>query len=161
MVLPQCVPTRRSAGFYTLFSMAPMLIILTTIVGAAYGEQAASGEITGQISALLGEQAAQAVTEAVSRSRTDEAITAPACILAGQPGTRSRRIPSPSSTQFSRRSSPSGGLTCRPLCIRTRFPFRTPCGSLPVPDSPIACRGVGSTRFAPDRIVSGRNLCDR
>ena len=60
-------------GFYTLFSMAPLLIILTTIVGVVYGEQAASGEITGQITDLLGAQAAEAVTEAVRRSRTEEA----------------------------------------------------------------------------------------
>lgn len=60
-------------GFYTLFSMAPLLIILTTIVGAVYGEQAASGEITGKISDLLGPQAAEAVTEAIRRSRTEEA----------------------------------------------------------------------------------------
>jgi membrane protein len=60
-------------GFYTLFSMAPLLIILITIVGAIYGEQAARGEITTQIEALLGRQAAEAVTEAVRRSRTEEA----------------------------------------------------------------------------------------
>lgn len=60
-------------GFYTLFSMAPLLIILTTVVGVVYGEEAASGEITGQITELLGPQAAEAVTEAVRRSRTEEA----------------------------------------------------------------------------------------
>jgi membrane protein len=64
-------------GFYTLFSMAPLLIILITIVGIVYGEQAASGEITGQITDLLGAQAAEAVTEAVRRSRTEEAGLVP------------------------------------------------------------------------------------
>jgi membrane protein len=60
-------------AFYTLFSMAPLLIIVITIVGVVYGEQAASGEITGQIANVLGEQAAEAVTEAIRRSRTEEA----------------------------------------------------------------------------------------
>jgi membrane protein len=60
-------------AFYTLFSMAPLLIILTTIVGIVYGAEAASGEITAQIATVLGQRAAEAVTEAVRRSRTEEA----------------------------------------------------------------------------------------
>ena len=70
-------------GFYTLFSLAPMLFILTTIVGAVYGEQAASGELTGQITNLLGAQAAEAVTEAMRRSRTEEAGLLPTILGVG------------------------------------------------------------------------------
>jgi membrane protein len=70
-------------GFYTLFSMAPLLIIVTTIVGVVYGAEAASGEITGQIASLLGDQAAEAVTEAVRRSRTEEAGLLPTFLGVG------------------------------------------------------------------------------
>lgn len=60
-------------AFFTLFSMAPLVIILVSIVGAVYGEEAASGEISAGISSLLGEQAAEAVEEAVGRSRPEVA----------------------------------------------------------------------------------------
>lgn len=70
-------------AFYTLFSMAPLLIIVITIVGIVYGEEAASGEITGQIATVLGEKAAEAVTEAIRRSRTEEAGLLPTILGIG------------------------------------------------------------------------------
>lgn len=60
-------------AFFTLFSMAPLVIILVSIVGAVYGQEAASGEISAGISSLLGEQAAAAVEEAVRRSQPEVA----------------------------------------------------------------------------------------
>lgn len=56
-------------AYCTLFSLAPLLIIIVAIVGAVYGEEAASGEISAGISSLVGEQAAAAVEEAVRRSQ--------------------------------------------------------------------------------------------
>ena len=56
-------------AFYTLFSMAPLVIIVVAIAGAVLGEEAARGEIAGRIGALVGPQAAEAVQEAVRRSR--------------------------------------------------------------------------------------------
>jgi len=60
-------------AFYTLFSLAPLLIILIAIAGAVFGEEAARGEISSQIGALIGSQAAEAVEGAVRRSRVAEA----------------------------------------------------------------------------------------
>jgi membrane protein len=60
-------------AFFTLFSLAPLVIILVSIVGAVYGEEAASGEISAGISSMVGEQAAAAVEEAVERSRPQTA----------------------------------------------------------------------------------------
>lgn len=59
-------------GFCTLFSLAPLVIILITVVGIVYGDQAASGEISARIADLVGEQAAAAVQEAVRRSQLKE-----------------------------------------------------------------------------------------
>jgi membrane protein len=59
-------------GFCTLFSLAPLVIILVTIVGAVFGKQAASGEISARIADLVGAQAAAAVEEAVRRSQLKE-----------------------------------------------------------------------------------------
>ena len=60
-------------AYCTLFSLAPLVIILVAIVGVVYGEEAASGEISAGISDLVGQQAAAAVEEAVRRSRVEEA----------------------------------------------------------------------------------------
>jgi membrane protein len=60
-------------AFCTLFSLAPLVIIVVAIVGIVFGEDAASGQISAAISDLVGGQAAAAVEEAVRRSRLQEA----------------------------------------------------------------------------------------
>ena len=67
-------------AFYTLFSLAPLTIILITIIGAVFGEEAARGEISAQIDDLIGGQAAEAVEEAVRRSRPAEAGLLPTIV---------------------------------------------------------------------------------
>ncbi|MGE0815808.1 MAG: YihY/virulence factor BrkB family protein [Vicinamibacterales bacterium] len=59
-------------AFYTLFSLAPLMIILITIIGAVFGEEAARGEIAARMSGLVGARAAALVEDAVRRSRIDE-----------------------------------------------------------------------------------------
>ena len=70
-------------AFYTLFSLAPLIIILVAIVGAVYGAEAASGEISAGISGLIGEQAAVAVEDSVRRSRPEEAGLLPTVLGVG------------------------------------------------------------------------------
>jgi membrane protein len=62
-----------SLAFYTLFSMAPVVIIAVSIAGAAFGEEAARGEIVGQLDEFIGTDAARAVEDAVARSRPEVA----------------------------------------------------------------------------------------
>lgn len=59
-------------AFYTLFSMAPLMIILIAITGAVFGEEAARGQLAAHIDGLVGADAAQAVQDAVLRSRIQE-----------------------------------------------------------------------------------------
>ncbi len=48
-------------AFYTLFSIAPLLLIVLSITGFVFGVEAARGEVAGQLENLLGEQGALAV----------------------------------------------------------------------------------------------------
>ncbi|HEX5160776.1 MAG TPA: YihY/virulence factor BrkB family protein [Steroidobacteraceae bacterium] len=64
-------------AFCTLFSLAPLVIIIVAIVGMVFGEDAASGRISAAISDLVGAQAASAVEGAVRRSRLEEAGLVP------------------------------------------------------------------------------------
>jgi membrane protein len=66
-----------SLAFYTLFSMAPVVIIAVSIAGAVFGEEAARGEIVAQLEDFVGRDAAQAVEDAVARSRPEVAGIVP------------------------------------------------------------------------------------
>jgi membrane protein len=48
-------------SFYTLFAIAPMLIVAIAIAGLAFGADAARGQVVGQMQGLLGHDAAMAV----------------------------------------------------------------------------------------------------
>ena len=54
-------------SYYSMFSLAPLLLIVIAIAGLVFGEEAARGEVFGQIRGLLGTESAQAV-EAVLAS---------------------------------------------------------------------------------------------
>jgi len=72
-----------SLAFYTLFSLAPVVIIAVTIIGVVLGEQAAQGQIVGQLQDLMGAEAAAAVEQAVARSRIQESGLLPSLLGAG------------------------------------------------------------------------------
>lgn len=48
-------------AFYTLFSAAPLLLIVISLAGLLFGEQAARGEIMEQLSSLVGRDSARTV----------------------------------------------------------------------------------------------------
>jgi membrane protein len=48
-------------AYYTLFSLAPILIVAIAIAGLAFGQEAVRGEIVGQIDGLVGHEGAKAV----------------------------------------------------------------------------------------------------
>jgi len=48
-------------AYYTAFSLAPLLVIAIAIAGAVFGEEAARGEVVGQIQGLVGKQGAEAI----------------------------------------------------------------------------------------------------
>jgi membrane protein len=50
-----------SLAYYTLFAIAPVLLVATAIAGMAFGAEAVRGEIVGQLDGLLGREGARAV----------------------------------------------------------------------------------------------------
>jgi len=50
-------------AYYALFSIAPLLVIMTTIAGSVYGESAAEGQIVRAISDQIGPEAALGVEQ--------------------------------------------------------------------------------------------------
>lgn len=64
-------------SYYTIFSLAPILVIVIAVAGLVFGEAAARGEIVGQIQGLVGQQGAQMVqTMLENTSRPGQGIVA-------------------------------------------------------------------------------------
>lgn len=64
-------------AYYTLFSIAPLLLIVISIAGLVFGQDAARGEIIGQLNSLMGQRGALAIqTLLESVSRPTEGIAA-------------------------------------------------------------------------------------
>jgi len=55
-------------AYYTMFSIAPLLLIVVSIAGILFGEEAARGEIYSQLSALMGADGAYALQSLLERA---------------------------------------------------------------------------------------------
>ncbi len=64
-------------SYYTIFSVAPLLIIAIAVAGLVFGREAATHQIEGQVRGLLGEQGAQAIQTIVENaSKTGAGVVA-------------------------------------------------------------------------------------
>jgi membrane protein len=67
--------TRLSAAlaYYSVFSLAPLIVIAISIAGVFFGEEAARGAIEGQIAGAIGRDAAAGVEEMIEGARQSDA----------------------------------------------------------------------------------------
>jgi membrane protein len=63
-----CPLLAAAIAYYTMFSLAPLLIIAIAIVGAIYGQDAAQGEIVGQIQGLVGRDGAEFIQSMIQNA---------------------------------------------------------------------------------------------
>ena len=56
-------------AFYAVFSLAPLLLIVIAIAGSVFGQEAAQGQIIGQIQGLVGEESANAIQSMIEEAR--------------------------------------------------------------------------------------------
>src|SRR4051794_32015778 len=59
-------------SFYTMLSIAPLLVASIAIAGMAFGEQAARGQIVWQIENLVGREGGQAIQALLEHARRPE-----------------------------------------------------------------------------------------
>jgi membrane protein len=55
-------------AYYTLFSIAPLLLIVIAVAGLVFGDEAARGELFGEIAGLIGPAGAQALEDLVEHA---------------------------------------------------------------------------------------------
>lgn len=64
-------------SYYTVFSLAPTLLIVISVAGLIFGEEAVRGEIFGQLRGLMGADAAMATQDLLANvSKPAEGVTA-------------------------------------------------------------------------------------
>ena len=69
----RCATMSAGIAFYALFSMAPMLLIVIAIGGYFLGNDAITGELYGQLRAVVGSDAASAIQAMVGKAATSRA----------------------------------------------------------------------------------------
>jgi membrane protein len=64
-------------SYYTVFSLAPLLVIVIAVAGAVFGREAVQGQIVAQLGGLIGQQGASLVQGLVAASSdTDKGLVA-------------------------------------------------------------------------------------
>src|SRR5215212_5952005 len=64
-------------SYYTVFALAPLLVIVIAVAGAVFGREAVQGQIVAQLGGLVGEQGASLVQGLVAASSdTDKGLVA-------------------------------------------------------------------------------------
>lgn len=56
-------------SYYTLFSLAPLLVVAIAVAGFFFGREAAQGQIVAELQGLVGEAGARAVQDMIQNSR--------------------------------------------------------------------------------------------
>ena len=56
-------------AYYTIFSLAPLLLLATGIAGLVLGQDAVHGELTKQLTVLLGQDGAKAINDLIANAR--------------------------------------------------------------------------------------------
>jgi len=83
--LEDYVPSMGAAlAYYTLFSLAPLLLIVVSVAGMVFGEEAARGEISAQLGDLMGQHSASVVQDllvGVRRPQTGASVSVLGMVL--------------------------------------------------------------------------------
>jgi membrane protein len=70
-----------SLAYYAIFSLAPLLVIIVSMAGLVFGEDAARGQLSQQIATLAGQGAGDAIQAAVQSSATQKSAGALATVI--------------------------------------------------------------------------------
>jgi membrane protein len=71
----RCASKGAALAFYTLFSMAPILVLVLAVAGFFYGADAARGQLFVQLKGLIGPRGAEAIQLVLAGARSHESGT--------------------------------------------------------------------------------------
>ncbi|NJL96027.1 MAG: YihY/virulence factor BrkB family protein [Anaerolineae bacterium] len=61
-----------AVAYFAIFSLAPLLVLAIALAGVVFGEQAAQGELVGQIEEVIGTEGAEAVQALIEGASTSD-----------------------------------------------------------------------------------------
>ena len=61
----RCLKLSAALAYYTIFSLAPLLVLMIALAGIFLGEEAIQGQLFGQINGLVGNQAAKQIQDMI------------------------------------------------------------------------------------------------
>ena len=70
-----------SLAYYAIFSLAPLLVIVISMAGLVFGEEAARGQLAHQIALVAGPRAGEAIQSAVQSSAAQKTTGAVATVI--------------------------------------------------------------------------------
>ncbi|MES1240287.1 MAG: YihY/virulence factor BrkB family protein [Acidobacteriota bacterium] len=76
----RCSTQAAALAFYTIFSLAPILVVVIALAGAVFGEEAVRGQIVGEFQGLMGAEAARLVQEVLQSAARPTGGRLPALI---------------------------------------------------------------------------------
>lgn len=114
-------------AYYTMFSLAPLLLIVISVAGLVFGEAAARGEIQTQLDALMGQRSASAVQDLLASVHqpaqgTAATLLGVVLLLAGAASVFSElqgALPDPHRACPPRHRSTAGWRCCARDCCRS------------------------------------------
>ena len=75
-----CLKLSASLSYYTIFALAPLLLIVISLAGFFFGREAASGEIYDQLNLLVGSESALQIQEIIANIQARQATTTGAIV---------------------------------------------------------------------------------
>src|SRR5690242_6846530 len=67
-----CMTLAAALAYYTMFSLAPLILISIAVAGAIVGEQAARGQLASELQLLIGRQGAELIQEVLKNAAVDK-----------------------------------------------------------------------------------------
>jgi membrane protein len=68
-------------AFYTMLSLAPLLVVVTAVAGAVFGEKAAQGQLVDEMRSLLGDKGAEVVQTLLANAHQEPGTGVLATVL--------------------------------------------------------------------------------
>src|SRR4051812_13275340 len=67
-----CMTLGAAMAYYTVFSLAPLLLMVVSIAGLVFGREAVQNQIAGQVQGLIGSEAAQQVQTMIAKQSSNQ-----------------------------------------------------------------------------------------